>query len=72
MKQFGFSDFLYDERQKLIDHPDDFAAFRAQGFRWLVLAPRDTLARQAVERWAVDGRAEHAVDFPPLAIYRLR
>ena len=72
VKQFGFSDALYQERQKLIDRPDDLAAFRAQGFRWLVLAPRDTIARQAAERWVSDGRAERVTEIPPLEIYRLR
>jgi hypothetical protein len=72
VKSFGFSEGLYAERQRLIDHPDDLDAFEPQGFRWLVLAPRDVKAREAARRWAGDGRAELAAQFGALEVYRLR
>ncbi len=72
VKSFGFSDSLYTARQHLIDHPDGLDDFEKQGFRWLVLSPRDTAALVAAQRWAGDGRAELVAEFPPLAVYHLR
>jgi hypothetical protein len=72
VKSFGFGQALYDERQRLLDHPDDLEALRKQGFRWLVLAPRDGVASQAAQRWVSEDRAEVAAQFPPLIVYRLR
>src|SRR3984957_20268590 len=65
VKSFGFSESLYAERQRLIDHPDDLDALQAQGFRWLVLAPtpKDAKALEAARRWTGDGRAELAAQF---------
>ena len=69
---FGFSDSLYAERQRVLDHPDDLDALRNQGFRWLVLGPHDARALAAARRWTDEGRAELAAEFPPLMVYRLR
>jgi hypothetical protein len=74
VKSFGFSESLYAERQRLIDHPDDLDALQAQGFRWLVLAPtpKDAKALEAARRWTGDGRAELAAQFGALEVFRLR
>lgn len=72
VKSFGFSEPLYARRQHLIDHPDDLDDFEKQGFRWLVLGPRDTLTLDAARRWTRDGRAQLSAEFPPLAVYRLQ
>jgi hypothetical protein len=69
---FGFSDGLYQERRALIAHPDDLEAFRRQGFRWLVLGPRDGHALVAARQWVSEGKAEVAGEFPPLTVFRLR
>jgi len=72
VRSFGFSDTLYAERQRLIDHPEDFDAMRAQGFRWLVLSDEDTAVRDAARRLVADQRAELAAEFSPLVVFRLR
>jgi hypothetical protein len=69
---FGFGDGLFQERRVLIAHPDDLEAFRRQGFRWLVLGPRDARALTAAREWVSEGKAEVAGEFPPLTVFRLR
>ena len=69
---FGFSDSLFATRQRLIDHPPgDPGPFVDQGFRWLVLAPRDAALERSMQRWVKAGRADLVVEFPPLKIFHL-
>ena len=72
VRGFGFSDALFAERQRLLDHPEDLDAMRAEGFRWLVLTSADTGVLEAARRRVADQRAELAAEFPPLVVYRLR
>jgi hypothetical protein len=71
-ERFGFGQRLFAERRRLLAHPDDLDALRSQGFRWLVVGPRDGALRQAVQRWIDEDRAERVADFPPLVVVRLR
>jgi hypothetical protein len=72
-ESFGFRRSLFDDRRRLLAHPEASDAYLAQGFRWIVLGPGDgPRARQTAERWVHEGQAERAADFPPLMIYRLR
>jgi len=72
VESFGFSQSLYDERHRLLaDPPDSPAAFRAQGFRFLVLGPSDAKLAGFAARWAQQGKARLLAKFPPLEVYRL-
>jgi hypothetical protein len=71
-ERFGFGQRLFEERRRLIAHPADFEALESQGFRWLVLAPRDGALLQASQRWIEENRAERVADFPPLVVVHLR
>jgi hypothetical protein len=68
---FGFSESLYDARRTMLAHPDDLAGFEAQGFRWLVLGPRDGAVMSAAQRRVQAGTATVVATFPPLTIVRL-
>jgi hypothetical protein len=71
VERFGFSQRLFDDRRRMTAHPEDTAAFTDQGFRWLVLGPADGPLLLAARAWTLDGRAEVAAEFPPLAVFRL-
>jgi hypothetical protein len=71
-ERFGFAQHLFDERRRLLAHPTDLDALKSQGFRWLVVGPRDGSLRPAVQQWIEDGRAERVADLPPLVVVRLR
>jgi hypothetical protein len=72
VQSFGFGERLYEERRRMTAHPEDLAADREQGFRWLVLGPRDGSALEAARRWVQAGDAEVAAEFAPLTIFRLK
>ena len=65
-RSFGFSEGLYDERRRMMAHPENLQFDLDQGFRWLVLGPRDSAVVEAARRWVQDGRAEVAAEIPPL------
>jgi hypothetical protein len=71
-EKFGFGQRLFDERRRLLGHPADLEALQSQGFRWLVVGPRDAALQQAVRGWIEENRAERVADFPPLVVVRLR
>jgi hypothetical protein len=69
---FGFSETLFDERRQLSAAPDDLDLARAQGFRWIVVAPHDgPRVAEAARRWTEEHRAVLFAEFPPLKVYRL-
>jgi hypothetical protein len=72
VQSFGFSEGLYDERRRMNAHPEDLEVLRQQGFRWLVLGPRDGAVIAAARRWVESGDAEIAAEFTPLTLFRLK
>ena len=69
---FGFSDSLFAPREMLIRHPSgEPGPFVDQGFRWLVLSPRDGSLEGAAEHWVKTGQADLAAEFPPLKVFHL-
>ncbi|HLK39180.1 MAG TPA: hypothetical protein VKU41_20605 [Polyangiaceae bacterium] len=69
---FGFGDSLHDRRRRLLANPGDLDELLRQGFRWLVLGPPDGVRLRVADGWVREGRADLAVEFPPLRVYRLR
>jgi hypothetical protein len=71
-EKFGFGQRLFEDRRRLIAHPSDFDALEGQGFRWLVLGPRDAALMHAAQTWIDENRAERVAEFSPLVVVRLR
>jgi hypothetical protein len=69
---FGFSDWLFSARQTLMQNPSAAPEdYSRQAFQWMVLGPKDGQLLTFAERWAADGRAQLAAEFPPLRVYHL-
>jgi hypothetical protein len=69
---FGFSRERMERRRRLLVTPSpDPARYDAEGIRWFVLGPGDTVLSRYAEGWIKHGRASHEARFGPLRVIRL-
>jgi len=69
---FGFSPELFALRKELVEHPpSEPGPYLKQSFRWIVVRDSEPRQEADVARWAREGKAELAVELPPLRVYRI-